>query len=342
MRTLILTFTLIIGLVSPSMAQEATQINEEVQTTTIESDSSDDAMIMVLGISLMVIMFGMGLGLRTSDFLAIFSRPKAVLVGAFGQLIMLPLVAFALAHLFPDSPLRAELAVGLMLIAACPGGATSNMFSLLAKGDVALSISLTALATIASIVTIPLYIGFSMSYFGMEGALVFSKWEAIKTLFVITLIPTSVGMLVRAYLPRVAEKITKAIQIISMILLFAIITGCVVKQWTNLVTYFGTAGPIALTLNISTILLGYLLGRAFKLKRKFCRTLSIEVGIQNGTLAIAFAAAITGTGFSMMAIPAAVYSLLMFMTIGVVIALFRRMTAKEEEAAESVGEVVSC
>lgn len=271
-----------------------------------------------LPLSLALIMLGMGLALKLEDFRRVVRQPKATLLGLVNQLILLPLLGFMLAVLFE---LPGELAVGLMLLAACPGGVTSNLISHLAKGDTALSITLTAISSLLTIVTIPLIVGFSMDYFMAENrSISMNVGEMILQIAVITIVPVSLGMFIRAKKEAFALKMDRPVKIFSAVFLAAIIVAAVLKDKENISTYLVLAGPAALSLNLLSMGLGYLSARLFRLNTAQSVSVSIESGIQNGTLAIGIALGLLES--APISIPPAIYSLLMFGTGGVMIALF--------------------
>ncbi|MBE9031149.1 bile acid:sodium symporter family protein [filamentous cyanobacterium LEGE 11480] len=266
----------------------------------------------LLPLALFVIMLGMGLGLTLKDFKRIVTDPKPVLLGLFAQLVMLPLVGFLFASTFPLTP---ELAVGLMVLAACPGGPTSNMVTYLAKGNVALSITLTAISSLITIFTIPLVVNFSMqSFLGENVSLQLPFLQTVIQIAVITLIPVTLGMVLHHYAPAFAARVEKWVKWLSLFFLGLIIFGLLLKERANVLPFFLQVGWVTLALNIATMVLGYGLARLAKIDHKSTVAITSEVGIQNGTLAIAVASAPTLLNNPTMAIPAAIYSLLMFLT----------------------------
>ncbi len=276
-----------------------------------------------LPLALFVIMLGMGLGLKPADFSRLWQRPLPVLVGLAAQLVLLPLIGFGLAVLLPLTP---ELAVGLMLIAACPGGPTSNMITYLAKGNVALSITLTALSSLITIITIPLIVNAAAAHFlGAATALQLPLGATITQLAVITLIPTSLGMAFCRYAPAVARRLAGLVKWLSLLFLGLIIVGLLVQQRQNVLGYFGQVGTAVLLLNAIAMILGLVLARGLRLATDVAHTIAIEVGIQNGTLAIAIAT--TFLNAPVIAIPAAIYSLIMFVSGGLIVLLVNRPRA---------------
>lgn len=264
----------------------------------------------ILPAALFLIMFGMGLSLKVADFKAVARAPKAVSIGLLGQMILLPLIAFAIAVILQ---LPAEIAVGLMIIALAPGGATSNMFTYLAKGDVSLSISLTALVSLITPFTIPIVAALSMTYF-MGSSTEFSLpiVKTIVQLLIITVIPVALGMFVLALWPNIAAKIEQVLKWFAVLFLLLIIALIVLKNANNMASFFAQAGVATLLLNVSVLLLGYQMAKWAKLSHPQAVSIGFEVGIQNGTLALVVAGTLIGN--SAMMIPAVTYSLLMFVS----------------------------
>jgi bile acid:Na+ symporter, BASS family len=271
----------------------------------------------MLPLSLAVIMLGMGLSLVPYDFKRVVLYPKAATIGIVNQIIVLPLVGFILVWLFRmESP---ELAVGIMVLAACPGGPTSNLISHISKGDTALSITLTAISSLIAVITIPLIVNLALSLFMQQGSYIpLPVFDTIIKLTLITLLPVSIGMFIRAKAISFARKMDKPVKIVSGILLFLIIFATIITNKEIVVSSFKSVGPIALSLNILMLLVGYLSARMFRLKLAQSITISIESGIQNGTLGITIASTLLHN--DIMAISPAIYSLIMFMTAGVIIA----------------------
>jgi BASS family bile acid:Na+ symporter len=275
----------------------------------------DKMSTIILAGSLIIIMLGMGLSLVIDDFKRIIVYPKAILVGLTNQLIILPILGFAIASFFP---LRPEIAIGIMILAACPGGPTSNLIAHLAKGDTALSVTLTALSSFVTILTIPFIVNFALVHFLGEGQVVrLNVLETIIQIFVIIVIPVSIGMIIRYFKEGFALRMAKPVRTASGIVIALVIIGIVIKEKENFVSYFQQAGLVALSLNVATMAVGYYSSRLFKIIDKRAVSISIESGIQNGTLAITIAVVLLGN--SEFAIAPAIYSLLMFFTGGVAI-----------------------
>lgn len=275
-----------------------------------------------LGIALMVVMMGMGLSLTVSDFRRVLLYPKAVLVGLFNQIVLLPLFAYLLVSVMQ---LRPELAVGLMLLAACPGGPTSNLITHLCKGDTALSVTLTALSSIITLISIPLVLEWSLTHFlGAQKDIHIERSEVFKDLLLVVLLPVAAGMAVRHFKPGFAFRMERTVKIASASILFVLIAGLCVKENDKIIPYFAEVGFVTLLLNIMALVSGYYFSGAFRLPAPQRICISIEVGIQNGTLAIGLALGLLGNGD--FAIPAAIYSLLMFLTAFVLIWYINRKT----------------
>lgn len=275
----------------------------------------DKASTIVLASSLIIIMLGMGLSLVIDDFKRIIVYPKAILVGLVNQMIILPLIGFGIVMLFPVSP---EIAIGIMILAACPGGPTSNLIAHLAKGDTALSVTLTALSSFITILTIPFIVNFALVHFLEEGQMIrLDVIDSITQIFVIIIVPIVIGMLIRRYKESFALKMERPVRIASAFVLALVIIGIVIKEKENFVSYFQQAGIVALLLNVSTMLVGYFSARLFRITGRRSISISIESGIQNGTLAISVAVVLLGS--TEFAIAPAIYSLLMFFTGGVLI-----------------------
>lgn len=267
-----------------------------------------------LPLALAFIMIGMGLSLTIDDFKRIVRYPRAVVIGLICQLIVLPLVGFLLIAYFE---VTGALAVGVMIIAACPGGATSNLISHLAKGDTALSISLTAVTSLVTVVTIPLIVNYSIVHFGEEGSVLLPLGRTIAQIFLITLIPVGIGMFIHGKRPNFARRADRPVRIMSAVFLALIIIAAIMKERANLVEFFKLTGPTMLALNLGMLAIGYLVARLFLLPARQQVTISIESGIQNGTLGIFVAATLLKN--SVMTIPSAIYSLIMFMTAALII-----------------------
>lgn len=281
---------------------------------------SDVIKLVVLPLALMVIMFGMGLTLTLADFKRVILSPKAKLIGLANQLILLPLIAFGLVHLFRLSP---ELAVGLMLVAACPGGPTSNLITHLSRGDTALSVTLTAVSSLVTVFTIPLIVGASLTHFmgDAETSISLPFGKTVGQLMLVTLVPVMLGMGVLARWPAFARRMGKPVNVLSMLFLALVILIAVMRE-PDLAGQFREAGWATLTMNITTMVLGFAIAAAAGLALPQRISISIESGIQNGTMSLAIALGLIGD--PRIAVPAVVYSLLMFATGAFMILRFGR------------------
>lgn len=265
---------------------------------------------LLLPLALGIIMLGMGLSLTIGDFTRIIRYPKAVVVGLINQLVLLPLIAFGLIYAFG---LQTELAVGLMILAACPGGATSNLISHLAKGDTALSISLTAVSSLITVVTIPFLVNFAILRFMPAGeAVTLPVANTILSVLLITLVPVAIGMGIHYRWPAFSKRMDTPVKVLSAVFLVLIIAAALLKERENVAEFFRIAGPAALALNLGTLLIGYYGARILGISKRQSTTISIESGIQNGTLGITVAATLLSN--PAMTVPSAIYSLIMFAT----------------------------
>lgn len=284
----------------------------------------------MLPLSLAIIMLGMGLSLTPFDFKRVVLYPKATAIGIINQIIVLPVVGYLLLLIFQlESP---ELAVGIMVLAACPGGPTSNLISHISKGDTALSITLTAISSLIAVITIPLIVNFALSHFMQHGEYIpLPVFDTIIKLMLITLLPVAIGMAIRAKAIKFAMKMDKPVKLVSGILLFVIILAAIMSNKDIFVRSFRDVGPIALALNVLMLFIGYYSARLLKLKRSQSITISVESGIQNGTLGITIASTLLHN--NVIAISPAIYSLIMFLTAGVIIAWANLILKKVDVAA---------
>lgn len=265
--------------------------------------------MVLLPLAIAIIMIGLGLSLTIDDFKRVVIYPKAVIIGLVCQMLILPAVCFFIAIGFNLSP---ELAVGLMLLSAAPGGATANLYSHLAKGDVALNVSLTAVNSVLALFTLPFIINFAIAYFMKTDQVVPMQFKKVVEVCMIVLVPVTIGMLVRSKSPSLALKLDKPVKIASVTFLALIIILAVLKEREHIVQYFQEVGLAALVFNLLSMGIGYFVPQLFNLGKKQAIAIGMEIGIHNGTLAIYIALSIIGNGA--MSIPAAVYSLIMFVT----------------------------
>ena len=260
-----------------------------------------------LPIALAIVMAGMGLELTLKDFARVSKHPKAVLIALFCQLILLVGIAFLICKILALPPL---LAVGLMLLAASPGGTTANLFSYLYKGDIALNITLTAINAIVAAVFLPFIVNFSILHFMNEGQHVGLQFTKVLQVFLIILVPVCIGMLIRHYTPHLAEKLNRPVRIFAVVFLLIIILGAIIKERSNLVDYIGQIGLATALFCAISLMVGYFVPRILGINSYQARACAFEIGIHNSTLAMTIALTIMAS--TTIAMPAAVYSIFMY------------------------------
>ncbi|MBU45061.1 MAG: bile acid:sodium symporter [Spirochaetaceae bacterium] len=283
-----------------------------------------------LPLALGIIMLGMGLTLVPEDFKRVLKYPGPVLLGLGNQMLLLPIIGFLVASGFPLMP---DHAVGIMILAACPGGVTSNLFCHLSRGNTALSITLTAISSALSVMTVPLIVNFALGHFlppgaGAGGEVQLPVLKTIGQIFVITVLPVGLGMMIRQYKPTLSHKSERPVRILSTVLLIAIIAAVILKNRHTVVDSFISAGPASLALNLASMALGFLSARILLSDIRMGVSISIESGIQNGTLGIVIATTMLES--PQMSIPPAIYSLVMFGTGFAAVVLFGRMVKSHQ------------
>ncbi|WP_109313345.1 bile acid:sodium symporter family protein [Ruegeria sp. AU67] len=276
-----------------------------------------------LPLSLAIIMLSLGVGLEVADFRRVLSRRYPFAIGALCQVVLLPVAAFVTVTLFALPP---EIAVGFMILSFCPGGVTSNILSKLAKGDVALSVSLTAVISLLSMVTVPFLAAWSVNYFMGDAAPEVSISGLAIAMFLITSLPVALGVTLRSFATDFAKRIEPALSKLATVLFVLIVVAALAGNWQLFVDNLGVMGAGLISLNIALLLIGLGLARAANLSWNESKTVSIETGIQNSTLGITLAALITATesGFSPLALPSAVYGITMYVVALPFILWFRR------------------
>lgn len=282
----------------------------------------------VIPLCLFLIMMGMGLSLKVNDFKRVVKFPKAVGIGLTNQLVLLPVIGFALANIMP---LRPEYAVGVMLLVLCPGGTTSNLFTYLAKGDVALSVTMTAIASVITVFTIPVVLSYSLIHFmgaGTEFQLPIAK--TMISLIVITIVPISIGMLIKRFAPRAADKSQVWVSRFGVTFLALLVVFLSYVQRDIIVDAFINTGPVSLILNLVTMALGYYTSKWFGLNLAQRTSITLEVGLQNSTLSI-FMALTLLANYDMSMTPA-IYTLIMFFTAGILVKVFSKKYHSEQHA----------
>ncbi|MDC1245591.1 bile acid:sodium symporter family protein [Pelagibacteraceae bacterium] len=274
-------------------------------------------------LGLALIMLGLGLSLTIQDFIRVVKIPKNFLVGFISQLVLLPVVALSLALLLN---LSAELAVGLMLIACAPGGVTSNVITKFADGDVALSISLTAVISLISIISVPFIMFTSIDFFEIGIVKEISMTGiALKMFFVVT-VPVIIGMIIKHFATNFVDKKAALIQKISVILFLLVFAAIYIEEWDNIISYFAKAGLAALLLNVSMMIIGFYIAKYFTSGVAQQRCISIECGLQNGTLALFVGTQIFGENITTFIIPTAAYALTMMVTSIIFVFILRKNT----------------
>jgi len=281
-----------------------------------------------LPVALAIVMLGLGLGLTVADFRRVAAYPLLVLITLGCQIILLPAICFGLVVAFD---LRPELAVGMMLLAASPGGTTANLYSHLFGGHVAVNVTLTAVNSVLAVVTLPLVVNLSSSHFLGDAASVGLQFDKVLQVFAIVLVPVAVGMAVRARFPDVADRLGKPVKILSVVVLVAVIVGAVVKERANLADYFIAVGAIVLIFNLISLAIGYGAPRLAGMGKPESIAAGMEIGIHNSTLAIAIAISPSLLNSTQIAIPAAVYGIAMFFTA----AAFGFLVSRRKAAADT-------
>lgn len=260
-----------------------------------------------LPVALGIIMFGLGLSLTPGDFARVVKQPKAVIIALVCQLILLPAICLGLVLLFQLPPV---LAVGMMMLAASPGGTTANLYSHLFRGDVALNISLTAVNSVIAVVTLPIITNLAIAYFNPFDDQLGLQWSKALEVFAIVLLPVALGMVVRHFWPKFAKAMDKPVRIASIIILIVVIAGAVASNWDLLVANFGRLAAITVVFCLISLAVGYWAPRVFRIGRRQSIASSFEIGIHNATLAIVIAQSVLGS--TELSLPAAVYGVLMF------------------------------
>ncbi len=264
----------------------------------------------ILPLALAFIMFTLGLGLSVKDFSNVFKKPKNFLIGLVSQLIFLPIVGLILVIIWP---LPIEIAIGVMLIAAAPGGVTSNILTYFARGDVALSVSLTAVMSLLSAVSVPIVLAISIGLIGDTSLPESISLTGIAlSMFLIVTLPVLLGMGVRSFLNSLTLKIEKSARFISTLLFVLVLLGAILAERENVISYFAQTGLVVLTLNILMMLIAFYWSGFFGTGISQKKAIAIECGLQNGTLAIFVGTTVFGGGLYI--IPAATYSLIMYLT----------------------------
>jgi len=274
-------------------------------------------------IGLALIMLGLGMSLTIRDFIRVAKIPKDFLIGIISQLVLLPIIALSIALLLN---LPAELAVGLMLIACAPGGVTSNVLTKFANGDVALSITLTAVVSLISIISVPFIMFTSIDFFEISIVKEISMTGIALKMFLVVTVPVIIGMLIKHFAKNFIDKQASLIQKISVILFMLVFAAIYIEEWDNIISYIMHAGLVALLLNISMMIIGFYIAKYFASGVAQQRCISIECGLQNGTLALFVGTQIFGESITTFIVPTAAYALIMMMTSVIFIFILRKNT----------------
>ena len=271
-------------------------------------------------VCLAIIMFGLGLGLTVADFKRVITIPRDFIIGFLGQVIILPIIAFILIHIISMPP---EIALGVMIIAAAPGGVTSNILTKFANGDVALSVTLTAVVSLMSVITVPLIVYNSAEFLGIEITKEISMLVIALKMFYIVTIPVIFGMIVRSLMTNFIISKTLLVQRLSVILFLIVFISIWVEEWDRIISFITRAGLVAFILNITMIFIGYFIAKllASGLEQRKC--ISLECGLQNGTLAVFVATQLWDDIVFM--VPTAAYALIMFVTSIIFVLIVRKI-----------------
>lgn len=275
----------------------------------------------LLPMALVVIMLGLGLSLTVEDFRKVISRPKPVLVALVCQTLILPVICFGIVYV---SALPAAIAVGMMLLAASPGGSSANLYSHLAGGDVALNITLTTINTVLALVTLPVIVNFSLIFFYGEGKVIGLQLDKVLQVFALVLVPVAIGMFVRNRFGALAVMLDRPVKVLSSLFLAGIVVVALIQEWNTLVTWGPVIGVATLAFNLISLAIGYGVPRLMRLERRQAIAICMEVGIHNSTLVIAIAMSPTLLNNSEMAIPPAIYGLIAYITAAVVVYFIKR------------------
>lgn len=262
---------------------------------------------LALPIALAIIMMGIGLELSLQDFKRVVKYPKAVFIALFCQLVILTAVAFIITQVLHLPPL---LAIGMMLLAASPGGSTANLYSYLFKGDVALNISLTALNSIIAVVSLPFIVNLASQYFMPGSEQLSLQFSKIIQVFALVILPVGIGMIIRHFAPLFAKRMNKPVRIFSVIILVLVIIGALLKEKSHILDYIQDVGLATAIFCVASLSIGYMVPRLFNIPVSQARASAFEIGIHNSTLAMTIALSIMAN--TTVAVPAAVYSIFMF------------------------------
>ena len=305
--TILTAFAILLICTYPVVADDHVEETEEESNVIID---------VILPLSLAFIMFSLGLGLTVTDFSLVFTEPKAFAIGITNQMVILPIIGFGIATFFG---LSGEMAVGLMILACCPGGVTSNILTKLAKGDTALSISYTAVVSVVTVISLPLIVGFSMDHFMGEAAPEIDILGLGITMFLLTAMPVMLGMSLRRYAVELTEKIEPRASKLAAGLFVIIVIAAIVSEFDTLMDNLGTLGPAVIVLNVMMLGIGWQSATMLSLNDQRATTVAIESGIQNASVGITVGGLImapaAGATLSTLSLPSGVYGVLMYLVI---------------------------
>jgi len=283
----------------------------------------------LLPLALVVIMLGLGLSLTAADFRKVIARPKPVVVALVCQALVLPVICFGIVY---ASALPPAIAVGMMLLAASPGGSSANLYSHLAGGDVALNITLTTINTVLSLVTLPIIVNLSLVAFYGQGKVIPLQLDKVLQVFALVLIPVTIGMLVRNRKESLAVALDRPVKILSSLFLAGIVVAALIQEWNTLLVWGPVIGLATLAFNLISLAIGYGVPRLLNLDRRQAIAICMEIGIHNSTLVIAIALSPTLLNNSEMAIPPALYGLIAYITAAFFVFAIKRRGEVESPA----------
>jgi BASS family bile acid:Na+ symporter len=270
---------------------------------------------------LCIIMLGLGLSLKLGDFLRVVRQPRTVLIGLLCQIVILPILCFGLTQ---ASGLPPAIAVGMMLLAASPGGTSATLYTHLARGDVALSITLTALTSALSIVTVPLIANIALDQFYGTSAPVYLELAQVGQIFAIAVVPALIGVLIQSRYPLLAHQLERPVKLLAMVFLIAVVVFALVSQWGLVAIWGPTVGVAVLVFNLISFAVGYFVPRLFRVAERQAIALAMSIGMHNAALVITIALSEHMLGNSEMAIPPAAYGLVAYITGGVLVLIVNR------------------
>ena len=285
---------------------------------------SSAALSIGLPVVLCIVMLGLGLSLKLDDFRRVLHQPRAVLIGLFCQIVILPVICFGLTLV---SGLPPAIAVGMMLLAASPGGTSATLYTHLARGDVALSITLTALTSALSVITVPVIANFALVQFYGQAAVVYLELSQVGQIFVIAVVPALVGVLIQSRYPALAQRLERPVKMLATLFLAAFVIFALVSQWGLVVTWGATIATVVLPFNLISFAVGYFVPRLFRIEYKQAIALAMSIGMHNAALVIAVALSEQMLDNAEMAIPPAAYGLVAYITGGLLVWVLNRRQA---------------